>query len=42
MHKAFMREVTDDSFLQVEDVAILNGVETGTTLEAGAQVKRVR
>jgi hypothetical protein len=30
------------SSIPVEEVAIINGVETGTTLEAGRLVKRVR
>lgn len=30
------------SSIPVEEVAIINGVETGTTLEAGTEVKRVR
>jgi hypothetical protein len=30
------------SSIPVEEVAIINGVETGTTLAAGTEVKRVR
>jgi hypothetical protein len=30
------------SSIPVEEVAIINGVETGTMLDAGTEVKRVR